>query len=71
MNSVNSTGAEQRSENLSCTGLKEQQMVSLKLILMILAVVILALATVNVNSPRVNLLGLGLTLWALSLIIPA
>jgi hypothetical protein len=44
-------------------------MVTLKLILMILAFLLLFLAAFNVSAPRVNLMALGLALWALALIV--
>jgi hypothetical protein len=44
-------------------------MVTLALVLLILAFAAFALAAFNVAAPRVNLLGLGLALWVLSLIV--
>jgi hypothetical protein len=40
----------------------------LKFVLLILAVMCLALAAVEIKAPRVNLLALGLTFWALALL---
>jgi hypothetical protein len=42
---------------------------SIQLILLLLAFIAFVLATINVPVPRVNLIGLGLALWVLSLLI--
>lgn len=44
-------------------------MVSLRIVLFLLALVAFLLAAVQVPTPRVNLIGLGLSLWVLALIV--
>jgi hypothetical protein len=44
-------------------------MITIKLVLMLLAVIVLFLAAAGVAAPRINLLALGLALWALATII--
>jgi hypothetical protein len=42
---------------------------TLRLFLLILACILFFLSGVNVQAPRVNLIGLGLSLWVLSILI--
>jgi hypothetical protein len=43
-------------------------MISLRIVLMLLALICFILAAVNIPTPRINLLGLGLSFWVLALI---
>ena len=45
-------------------------MINLRMILMLMAVILLLLSAANVSSSRLNLLALGLALWALSILVP-
>ena len=45
-------------------------MITLSLVLMLLAFICFVLTAVEVQTPRVNLLALGLALWMLTLLLP-
>lgn len=44
-------------------------MITIRMVLMILAVLCLGLSAIGIQAPRANLQSVGLTLWALAVLI--
>jgi hypothetical protein len=45
--------------------------ITIRWVLLLLALICFGAAAAGVQTPRVNLVGLGLSLWVLSLLIPS